>query len=78
MACPFVIVDGMTFGAPELPQSEAPCYGCRRGLRRAAVFYPDGMTFDHVHELRPGVTIECSGTGWRMDQLFRDDLEVGA
>lgn len=70
----FVIDRGVTFGKLESQEPEAPCYGCRRGLRRAAVHWPEPQSecFEHVHLMRPGVTIECTGTAWRIMRLLAE------
>lgn len=71
---PYVVDRGRTFGKLESQEPEAPCYGCRRGLRRAAVHWPEpeSQRFEHVHLMRPGVTIECTGTWWRVERLCNE------
>lgn len=73
MSCPFLNHNGINYGSLEPPMPEAPCYGCKRGLRRGTVYEPDGVTFGHVHEVRPGVTMDCVGLDYRLRLIFDDD-----
>lgn len=64
-------IRGIWYAATSGSLPEAPCYGCRRGMRRAFVMN-DGE-IDYHHLVRDGVTIDCVGTSWLIDRWFDEN-----
>lgn len=58
------------------PLPDSPCWGCRRGLRRAHVIDPDTNVILQHHLVREGVTVDCDGLNYRMQQLLTGACEV--
>lgn len=64
-------IQSIWYAATTEPCLDAPCYGCRKGWRRAYTMHDDSF-IDYHHLVREGVTVDCTGTSWRVDQLLLD------
>lgn len=65
---------GFWYGKPDEPLLGSPCWGCRRGFRRAYVVDLDGGLLQH-HLVRGGVTIDCVGLNYRIQCLFAEEVD---
>ena len=66
-------IRGVWYAATTEQQFNAPCYGCRKGWRRAYTLH-DGNFIDYHHLVREGITIDCTGTSWLIGQLLTDEI----